>query len=87
MRAIEQWPKLRVLYNGRQRIVEPQAHCLSTAGRPALRVYEPGHQGTLEPLFTVDKIVQLQVLDEHFTKPGPNYKKNDTAMTVIFAQL
>jgi len=27
------------------------------------------------------------VLDEHFTKPGPNYKKGDSAMRTIFAEL
>jgi hypothetical protein len=29
----------------------------------------------------------LVVLDQRFTRPGPNYKKNDSAMKIIFAQL
>jgi hypothetical protein len=35
----------------------------------------------------VSKIHDLVALDERFTMPGPNYKKNDSAMTTIFAQL
>jgi hypothetical protein len=29
----------------------------------------------------------LQVLEERFEKPGPNYKREDSAMREIFAQL
>jgi hypothetical protein len=38
-------------------------------------------------LFDVAKMSDLVALDEHFTRPGPNYKRNDSAMTTIFAQL
>jgi hypothetical protein len=38
-------------------------------------------------LFDVSKIEDLVMLDETFTKPGPNYKKNDSAMKTIIAQL
>jgi hypothetical protein len=40
-----------------------------------------------EPLFDVSQISELVVLDQHFTGPGPNYKRNDSAMRIIFAQL
>jgi len=40
-----------------------------------------------EPLFDVSKIADLEVLDELFVRPGPNYKKNDSAMKTIFSQL
>jgi hypothetical protein len=39
-----------------------------------------------EPLFDVSKIKELEVRDT-FSKPGPNYKRNDSAMKIIFAQL
>jgi hypothetical protein len=40
-----------------------------------------------EPLFDVSKIAALELLNETFDRPGPNYKKNDSAMKTIFAQL
>ena len=41
----------------------------------------------LEPLFTVAEMQGLELLDETFTRPGPNYKKNDSAMKLVFCQL
>jgi len=38
-------------------------------------------------LFNLEKMTDITLLDEHFTQPGPNYKKNDSAMKIIFAQL
>ena len=38
-----------------------------------------------EPLFDVSKISELVVLDQRFERPGPNYRKNDSAMKTIFA--
>jgi hypothetical protein len=35
----------------------------------------------------VAKIEGLEVLDEHFDAPGPNYHMNDSAMIEIHAQL
>lgn len=40
-----------------------------------------------EPLFTMAKIEDLVVRDETFTRPGPNDKKDDSAMQRICAQL
>ena len=40
-----------------------------------------------EPLFDVDKIESLTMLDESFEQPGPNFKRDDSAMVSIFAQL
>jgi hypothetical protein len=38
-------------------------------------------------LFDVAKISDLVMLDDSFAAPGPNYKKDDSAMATIFAQL
>jgi hypothetical protein len=46
-----------------------------------------GVEANPEQLFKLDKIKSFQLLDEYFTKPGPNYKKDDSAMKVIYCQL
>lgn len=85
--AIEEKRRLRFVYDGKMRLVEPQCYGVATSGRPALRVHQLQGGQQREPLFTVAKIEQLEVLAEVFTRPGPNYKKNDSAMKVIYAQL
>jgi predicted DNA-binding transcriptional regulator YafY len=79
--------RLRFLYNGRVRIVEPQCYGMGTKGTELVRVHQLQGGDQREPLFDVSKIKDLVMLDETFTKPGPNYKKGDSAMKTIFAQL
>jgi hypothetical protein len=79
--------RLRCLYNGRVRIVEPQCYGTGTKGTELLRVHQLQGGDQREPLFDVSKIEDLVMLDEIFTKPGPNYKRNDSAMKTIIAQL
>ena len=79
--------RLRFLYNGRVRIVEPQCHGMGTKGTELLRAHQLQGGEQREPLFDVSKIEDLVMLDETFTKPGPNYKRDDSAMKTIFAQL
>jgi len=52
-----------------------------------LRAYLPRGGRISEPLFTVAEMTDFVVLDEHFTRPGPNYKKSDSAMKTILAEL
>jgi hypothetical protein len=52
-----------------------------------LRVHQIRGGEQREPLFDVSKMRDLVALDEHFMNPGPNYKRNDSAMKTIFAQL
>jgi hypothetical protein len=85
--AINDKQRLRVTYHGTTRIIEPQCYGIGTSGNELLRVHQIQGGSQREPLFDVRKIADMVVLDEHFTKPGPNYKKNDSAMKVIFAQL
>jgi hypothetical protein len=87
VRAIERKQRLHFVYNGRARLVEPQCYGIGTKGTELLRVHQlqGGHER--EPLFDVSKIADLQVLDEVFQRAGPNYKKEDSAMATIFAQL
>lgn len=86
-RSIAEKRRLRFSYHGRVRLVEPQCYGVGTKGTELLR----GHQiqgGTQrEPLFDVSKIEDLVLLDEVFTRPGPNYKRDDSAMKTIYRQL
>jgi len=85
--AIKHKQRLRFVYNRKPRLVEPQCYGIGTSGNELLRVHQLQGGKQREPLFTVSKIVDLELLDEVFDRPGPNYKRNDSAMKTIFAQL
>lgn len=85
--AIEQKRRLRFLYNGKPRLVEPQCYGIGAKGTELLRVHQLRGGSEREPLFDLSKVSGLEVLDEVFDRPGPNYKENDSAMQIIFAQL
>jgi predicted DNA-binding transcriptional regulator YafY len=87
VKAIEQKQRLRFLYNGKARLVEPQCYGIGTRGTELLRAHQLQGGQEREPLFDVSKIADLEALNEVFVRPGPNYKKDDSAMTTIFAQL
>ena len=85
--AIENWQKIKFKYNGTIRIGEPQCYGITPADNEVVRIYvkdDPNHK---EKLFEISKFQSLEILDEYFNKPGPNYKKNDSAMKIIFCQL
>ena len=56
-------------------------------GQSCCAAYQIQGGSQAEPLFDVSKISELVVLDQRFERPGPNYRKNDSAMKTIFAQL
>jgi hypothetical protein len=85
--SIRQKRRLRFTYNGKTRLAEPQCYGLGTRGTELLRVHQIEGGSQREPLFDVSKIKDLVVLDETFTRPGPHYQKNDSAMVTIFCQL
>jgi predicted DNA-binding transcriptional regulator YafY len=86
-RAIREKRRLRFTYHGTSRLVEPQCHGVGHRGTELLRAHQIEGGTQAEPLFDVAKIDDLEVLDDRFQKPGPNYKRNDSAMREIFAQL
>jgi predicted DNA-binding transcriptional regulator YafY len=86
-RAIREKRRLRFTYHGMARLVEPQCHGVGHRGTELLRAHQLEGGTQAEPLFDVAKIDDLEVLDEHFEQAGPNYKRNDSAMQEIFAQL
>ena len=87
VRAIEQRQRLRFSYHGRTRLVEPQCYGIGTRGTELIRVHQLHGGREREPLFDVSKIADLELLNERFVRPGPNYKRGDSAMKTIFAQL
>jgi hypothetical protein len=85
--AIHGRRRLSFTYHGKPRVAEPQCYGIGTKGTELLRVHQILGGQQPEPLFDVSQISELVVLDQHFTRPGPNYKRNDSAMRIIFAQL
>jgi hypothetical protein len=87
VQAINSRRTLRFVYNGRERTVEPQCYGIGTRGTELLRGYQLAGGSQPEPLFDVAKISGLVLLDKHFSAAGPHYKRNDSALARIFAQL
>jgi len=87
VRSIQEKRRLRFVYNGKMRLAEPQCYGIGTKGTELLRVHQIHGGSEREPLFDVSKIASLVVLDEEFARPGPNYKRDDSAMKTIFCQL
>jgi hypothetical protein len=87
VRSIQEKRRLRFVYNGKARIAEPQCYGRGTRGTELLRVHQIAGGSQPEPLFDVSKMEGLVLLDETFDRPGPNYKRNDSAMATIFCQL
>lgn len=87
IQAINEWRRIRCTYEGRERYLEPQCYGLGPLGEPRLRVHPLPTGSAIEPLFRVDKIENVALIDEYFDEPSPNYKMDDSAMVVIFAHL
>jgi predicted DNA-binding transcriptional regulator YafY len=85
--AINSKRRITFSYNGRTRICEPQCYGIGNKGTELLRAHQIEGGTQREPLFDVSKMQELTLLDRHFTRPGPNYKRDDSAMQTIFAQL
>lgn len=91
--AIQHKRVIEFIYDGCQRIVEPHAVGYSSQGNLLLRCYQVGGQTRSSPvpdwrLMTVAKIQNLGVVpNRHFTSPRDDYKRGDSAMATIYAQL
>ena len=87
IQSIVERRRLRFTYNGKARLAERQCYGIGAKGTELLRVHQIHGGSQREPLFDASKMTNLALLDEVFTKPGPNYKRNDSAMKTIFCQL
>jgi hypothetical protein len=75
-------------YHGKIRIGEPQACGRNKKGNEVARFHLIEGGSRPEQLFTVSEMKSLKILAEHFSRPGPNYSKNDSAMDAeIYCQL
>jgi hypothetical protein len=86
--AIREMRRLAFTYHGRARVAEPQCYGISPRDKELLRVHLiEGISEQREPLFAIAEMEGLTLLDQTFSKPGPNYKKTDSAMKAIYCQL
>lgn len=85
--ALKNKQRVEFVYNDKKRIAEPQSCGISTAGKEVARFHLVEGGSRPEQLFTVSEMKSFKVLDEHFSKPGPNYQKDDSAMKHIYCQL
>ena len=89
--AINNLQVLKFTYSGIDRVVEPHAIGISRTGKVLLRCFQtlgghvtPGHEWDLCEL---NKISNLSVSGDYFQAPRPGYKKGDSLMINILAQL
>lgn len=85
--SIKEMRRIKFIYNEKERLGEPQCYGVSGAGKDVLRVYLIKGGSRPEQLFEVAKMKNLQLLEDKFSRPGPNYSRNDTAMKSIYCQL
>jgi hypothetical protein len=89
--AIRNRKILSFSYNGLFRVVEPHTVGLSRAGRPALSCYQikglhvkPGHEWDF---CVLSNIHDLKLTGEVFLNPRYGYKRGDSRMLTIYAEL
>lgn len=83
---------LEFSYDGHQRVVEPHTFGVSTKGNDSLSAYQV--EGTSDKgvvpdwkLFTISKIVGFKKSDKTFLGTRPEYRKGDSRMSIIYAEL
>ncbi|MEN5313528.1 hypothetical protein [Pseudomonas koreensis] len=89
--AISNYQVLTFTYSGIPRVVEPHAVGLSRTGKEVIRCFQthgghvtPGHEWDLCEL---NKISDLKISGATFHTPRPGYRRGDSHMTHIFAEL
>lgn len=90
--AINSRTCLRVVYDGLNRIVEPHAYGVSTAGNEVMRVFQVGGgsasgESVGWKLMAIDQVQGLQATNTPSQAPRPGYKRNDSAMARIYCQI
>jgi hypothetical protein len=85
--AIKNKQRIKFEYNKKMRVGEPQCCGKTTKEKDVVRLHLiPGGSKPVQ-LFDISEIGYLQLLDEYFSGPGPNYRKDDSAMKSIYCQL
>lgn len=88
--AIKNRRTLSFIYDGCERVVEPHAYGVTKSG-DALRGYQiegQSNSGQLGwHLFLVEKMQNFSGNETGFSGPRPGYKRGDSAMSRIYAEL
>jgi hypothetical protein len=91
IKSIQTRQVLTFTYSGITRVAEPHAVGLSRAGNDVLRCFQTqgGHinSGHEWDLCEVSKISNLRATGQSFVGERPGYKRGDSHMTNIYAQL
>jgi hypothetical protein len=90
--AINNRNLLEFYYDGHHRIAEPHTFGVSTKGNDSLSAYQiegTSDKGSVPDwkLFTVSKIVGLKISDKTFSGTRSGYRKGDSRMSKIYAEL
>lgn len=89
--AIRNRQILSFSYDSLPRLVEPHAVGLSTAANQVMRCFQVGgsHRkaGHDWDLVKLERVVGLKMTGEHFAAPRPGYRRGDSAMSTIYAEL
>ena len=89
--AIEKMQLIEFYYDGGRRTVEPHCFGQSSKGNDVIRAFQvSGYSSSGKmgwKLYDISKATSLSVSDEKFDKPRPGYKRGDSAMSIIYAQL
>jgi hypothetical protein len=85
--AVRNKKRVSLTYHEKERIGEPQCCGISTADNEAVRMYLIKDGSRPLQLFNISQIKSLEVLQEHYSKPGLNYKRDDSAMKEVYCQL
>jgi hypothetical protein len=90
--AIKRKLVLQFVYDGEERVVEPQTYGISKTGKEILRARQIGGgscsgQLRIAKLFDAEKISALRKLSGHFTEALPEHNPSDSAMTEVFVSL
>jgi len=85
VQAINERRLVLLNYDPGLRVIEPCAYGASSEHHGLLRAYQrSGASAHGEPenwkLFRTDRISSIQLLDERFAGPRPEYRRNDKAM-------
>lgn len=90
--AINNRNLLAFMYNGHYRIAEPHTFGVSGKGNNSLSAYQvhgSSDKGIVPDwkLFTIEKISGLEILEEVFSGTRPGYRRRDSRMVRIYAEL
>ncbi len=89
--AINNMQLVEFYYDGGKRTVEPHCYGQSSKGNDVIRAYQvSGYSSSGKlgwKLYDLSKVSSLILLNEKFDSPRSGYKKSDSAMDFIYAQL